>query len=247
MSALQQTDLANLLTKRQYEFQLLAGVDIDTQVLSDRYRIAEIFLYKAIEEIIELRRTFPSQLNKWSKNQPEADTVRIMQEFADVMFYLSNFELVMQLDPSQAALIALEVQENNFRKLKAKKLGILYEEIIRNPTECHVGSGNIMPRRIFITEGDEPPKDFEPELDYHTFFTKNHSFSNEVIGRYWWAFLVQELAILTSGCNAEVLIQGEELFNTISAYTAELGKNTHAFEWVFDSTGNKYYNFKQYA
>ena len=60
----------NKIIDRQRAFQALAEVKIDTLVAKDINGISEMYLFKAIEEIVELRKTFPSELNKWSKSQP---------------------------------------------------------------------------------------------------------------------------------------------------------------------------------
>lgn len=105
--------------QRQREFQETTNVGIDDSSKKDF--LSEVFLFKAIEEIIELRKEFPSGLNKNSKTMKEADDNRIYEELSDVLLFLVNFMIVRGLDVNTLYDKIGEVQNNNFDKLHEKK------------------------------------------------------------------------------------------------------------------------------
>lgn len=136
----------------QKEFQRLAEVKIDTLVSNEINALSEMYLFKSIEEIVELRKTFPSELNKWSKNQPiEIDKQEVLAELSDVLLFIINFCIVRKITPVQVIETLSKVQEVNFRKLKSKKLTILFDEMNRLPSASPLlGSGGLMPKVILI-------------------------------------------------------------------------------------------------
>src|SRR6478736_1147682 len=94
----------------QREFQALCEVDLGTIVAKDINELSERYLFKAIEEIIELRKTFPSELNQWAKNQGLEDREEILAEFSDVLLFLINFCLVRKISPNEVLESISQVQ-----------------------------------------------------------------------------------------------------------------------------------------
>lgn len=120
------------IVERQREFQKEVGFPIDSVRESDRNEMAEKYLFKAIEEIIELRKEFPSAVNPWSKEQKVADLTRIREEFSDVLLFLINFMIVWRLSPEEI-LSQLEInQDMNFDYIKKKKATQLAQQEINN-------------------------------------------------------------------------------------------------------------------
>src|SRR5438552_103480 len=110
------------IISRQREFQKLADVNLNTIVASEINALSEMYLFKAIEEIIELRKTFPSEINKWSKTQGGENRREILSELSDVLLFLTNFCIVRKITPDELLEVMAVVQEMNFIKLKQKKL-----------------------------------------------------------------------------------------------------------------------------
>jgi uracil-DNA glycosylase family 4 len=153
--------LAQIL-ETQREFQKLAEVNIDTIVASEINALSEMYLFKAIEEIIELRKTFPSELNKWSKTQGDENLRDILSELSDVALFLMNFILARKISLDQLLEFLPVVQEHNFMKLKRKKLDILNDEMSRVPNKrVGFGGGDLMPAVIII--GQNPGKSLNEE------------------------------------------------------------------------------------
>lgn len=141
----------NDIIKGQEAFQELCEVNIKTIVAKDINEHSERYLFKAIEEIIELRKTFPSELNQWAKNQGSENKQEIKEELADTMMFLINFCLVRRISPQELLETMALVQEVNFNKLKQKKLAILNDEMLRVPNKrIGLGGGNLMPAVVFI-------------------------------------------------------------------------------------------------
>lgn len=123
-----QQELIHRLTvikQTQYAFQKRMGIDMtDPDVLSS-YRLGESYLMKTIEEIVELRKCFPSGFNRWEKNPPRPDFdemhKRIREEFADVALFLVNFTLVFGITLEEVLDTVEEVQEVNIKKLQEKQ------------------------------------------------------------------------------------------------------------------------------
>lgn len=135
----------------QREFQLLCEVDIDTIVGSKINALSEMYLFKAVEEIVELRKEFPSELNVWAKNQGIEDPDGILLELSDVLLFLINFTLARKISLQDVLEKIAFVQDVNFSKLKTKKLAILNDEISRVPGQrIGYGGGNVMPSLIFV-------------------------------------------------------------------------------------------------
>ena len=108
------------MIKKQRQFQLALNIPINTLDEQKKYELSEIFLFKAIEEIIELRKEFPSVLNKHSKTQKEPIRERVMSELSDVLFFLINFSLLWKVTPANLLKYMSEVQKNNFKKINKK-------------------------------------------------------------------------------------------------------------------------------
>ncbi len=138
------------ILKNQIEFQRLCEVDIDTKVASKINELSEMYLFKAIEEVVELRKTLPSELNKWAKNQGLENHQDVMAELSDVFLFMINFCIVRGIDPEEVLRALGATQEINFIKLKQKKLAILNEEISRVPGRIGYGGGNVMPSVVII-------------------------------------------------------------------------------------------------
>ena len=218
-------DRIKTLLKNQIDFQKLVGLPIDTKVESERNELAEIYIFKMIEEAVELRREFPSTMNKWSKYNKPADMARIKEELSDVMFFLINFILTFKLTPEEILEQLESVQANNFQKVKAKMMKLLNEDILKVQNHTSgIGQGNLSPKYIFIgqnpgegitqgyefwsDENDGSSKVLLPILDklgirgdcYFTNIVKSTTPGNaepdEDLTKFWKEFLVKEIQIL---------------------------------------------------
>lgn len=145
------------IVEGQKAFQALCDVNIDTILASEINTLSENYLFKAIEEIIELRKTFPSAMNQWAKNQGDENREEIMGELSDVTLFMLNFCLVRKITLEDLLESLGKVQEVNFIKLKQKKLAILKDEMLRVPNkQIGLGGGSLMPAVIII--GQNPGK-----------------------------------------------------------------------------------------
>lgn len=139
------------LIDRQKSFQRFVGFPVDSVLESVRNEMSEKYLFKMIEEVIELRKEFPSAANPWSKSQKVADIDRIKEELADVIFFLINFINVWKFTPEEIIDVLGKVQDNNFRNVKQKKMNMLDTEILNLPgSTVGLGQGNLSPKYIFI-------------------------------------------------------------------------------------------------
>lgn len=213
------------ILEKQKGFERLVGVPIDTILEKERNQMSEMFVYKAIEELIEVRREFPSVLNEWSKSNKDANAPRVKEELADAFLFLSNLLLAWHISWDDFLRQVIITQKNNFTKVKMKKMRILNEEMLNIPGyKTGIGSGNINPRFVFI--GMNPGKDIEhgystwsdpgsgssrillPALaafeiledSYRTNLVKSTTPDNQEPTKeqidFWRPFLVEELRIL---------------------------------------------------
>ena len=111
----------NQILKRQKEFQKAVGFDVDSDKESVRNELSEKYLFKAIEEIIELRKEFPSMMNPWSKSQGLSNEQRVREELVDVLLFLLNFAIVWRISLDEILYEMKKVQDNNFAKMEEKK------------------------------------------------------------------------------------------------------------------------------
>lgn len=139
------------IIERQKEFQRGLGWPIDSVSEIDRNELSEKYVFKAIEELVELRREFPSVMNPWSKHQKPADLNRVKEEFSDVLFFLINLAIVWRFSPEDMLDILDKVQTNNFKKIKERKMSILNTDILKIPNRVSgVGGGSLFPEYVFI-------------------------------------------------------------------------------------------------
>lgn len=116
MSTLQEAVLE--IVRRQRNFQHLAKIPIDSNDQEVKIYWTEVFLLKAIEELVEFRKTMPSSLNKVEKNVPVLDRRRMQEEFSDVLLFLINIGIIWDFfDDTQLWEILMDVQAFNFNKL----------------------------------------------------------------------------------------------------------------------------------
>ncbi len=108
--------------RRQIEFQELCGLDIYSKSELELNILSETFLFKVIEEVIELRKTMPSGLNPSAKVQPIIDKQEMINELCDVSLFLINFMLTRNITISEVLDSIIEVQNNNFAIKKSKLL-----------------------------------------------------------------------------------------------------------------------------
>lgn len=152
----------NNIIKKQIEFQKNVGFPIESILESDRNELSEKYIFKAIEELIEVRKEFPSVMNPWSKNQKNADREKILNEFSDVLLFLINFSIVWKIKPEEILESIEKTQSFNFSKMKERKMKNLNDDILKIPGyKCGIGYGNINPKYIFV--GQNPGN----ALPYH--------------------------------------------------------------------------------
>lgn len=117
-----------LLMHNQREFQYLANVPIDDINKADE--LAEVFIYKAIEECTELKRTQPAALMKYAKTQiKQIDRKDMLHELSDIVLFLINFMIVRQITFEQLFAAMLMVQKNNFKIIIPKLKKELHDKL----------------------------------------------------------------------------------------------------------------------
>jgi len=145
------------IIEKQKEFQRSVGFPIDSITESDRNEMSEKYVFKLIEEAVELRKEFPSVMNPWSKKQKPADIQRVKEEFADVVLFLTNLAIVWKLSPDDILEIVEYVQGRNFTGLKKRMMDLLNSDILKIPGRISgIGSGNLSPKYVFV--GQNPGK-----------------------------------------------------------------------------------------
>lgn len=229
----------NKLTKAQWDFQLLAEKPVDSIQEKVRNSLAEEYILKLIEESIEVRKEFPSAFNPWSKTQKVADIKRIKEEMSDVFLFFVNLLNVWRIDFEDFLNEVEEIQDNNFKGLKGKKLAIVNQKVMNTPTHTScIGHGNPNPK--FIIVGLNPGSDIEhgykcwsnpedgssrillpilEELDilkdcYFTNLVKSTTLNNEEPSeddvKFWSNLLKEELDILkTNNPDAKIVGLGK--------------------------------------
>lgn len=223
------------IIKRQKEFQRAVGFPIDSISEIDRNDMSERYIFKLIEEAVELRKEFPSSINPWSKKQKSADLQRVKEEFSDVVLFLINIAIVWKFSPEQILEILENVQQNNINVLKEKKMEILNTDILKVPNHVSgIGSWSLSPKYIFIGQnpGESIPhhgyqcwsepkfsgKIILPALEEMGILKKSYltnivksSTSKNVTPEddqvdFWWEFLQKELEILSIGSETPPII-----------------------------------------
>lgn len=223
------------ILKKQFEFQKnLAKFPIDSNLESDRNELSEGYSLKMIGEIMEFTREFPSAFNRLSKHNKEADIVRVKEELSDVFLYFCNLLLTWKISWTEFIDIVTKVQNNNFTKVKERRMKELNETILAIPGYTSgIGSGNLNPKYVFIgqnpgqemshgykffsNEEDGSSKVLLPALDamglrqdsYFTNLVKCTTSGNrepiEIEVLFWKEYLDKELSILRVG-NPEMKI-----------------------------------------
>lgn len=146
------------LVENQRLFQKGLGWPIDSVTEGDRNELSEKYVFKAIEELVELRREFPSVMNPWSKHQKSADLTRIKEEFSDVLMFLINIAIVWKFSLEDVLDNLESTQKNNFKKIKERKMAVLNTDILKIPNRVSgIGDGNLNAKYVFI--GQNPGKD----------------------------------------------------------------------------------------
>lgn len=107
--------------ERQRELQRIHGFPIDSINPNDQNRMAEVYVFKAIEEAIELRRTQPSVMIPMAKVQPKIDRSEMLKELCDTFLYLFNFMIVRRINFDELMAYMNTVQENNMAKAHEKQ------------------------------------------------------------------------------------------------------------------------------
>ncbi len=170
------TRIEKILNK-QVALQKLVKMPIDTNLEAVRDELGEKYIFKMIEEAIELRKEFPSTANPWSKTNHQADFKRIKEEACDVMFFLINFLLTFKISPDELLNELEKVQDNNFNKIKGKMMDQLNQDILKVQNHVSgVGQGNLSPRYIFI--GQNPGKDI---TQGYRFFSNKEDGSSQIL------------------------------------------------------------------
>ena len=121
MNGEQQPNWAERIVNNQLEFQKLAEIPIQSEDLETRLHLTEGFILKAIEELIELRKTMPSAFNKYAKVQPVVDMTRTRDELIDTILFLVNIAIVWGFTLEEIVSGISYIQANNFAKIREKK------------------------------------------------------------------------------------------------------------------------------
>lgn len=145
------------IVHKQIQFQIEVGYPIDSKKEADLTEMSEKYIFKAIEELVELRKEFPSVMNPWSKEQKTADRSRILEELAGVLLFIMNFAAIWKISDTEILETIKFVQERNFTTLKRKKLDQFNESVLKLPGyKSGIGQGAINPKYIFV--GQNPSK-----------------------------------------------------------------------------------------
>jgi len=198
---------------RQKDFQRFVGFPIDSNLEQDRNELSEKYVFKLIEEAIELRKEFPSVMNPWSKKQKEADLDRIKEEMSDVFLFLMNLVATWKITPEELLEVVDRVQNNNFMKVKERKMKILNESIQNIPGyDVILGSGSLSPSLITVLSHPTIRGIKMSSYQYITHLVKcrlpddREPTVDEI--QYWLPILKEELAILRVG-NSDAEIDSE--------------------------------------
>lgn len=108
-----------VILQNQITFQNLAGIDI----LNEKNNLAlmEGYLFKAIEECVELRKTFPSAFNSVEKNPGNLARPEMLAELADIFLFLANFMIATQLTICEVVQAIEEKQKVNLNTIMRKE------------------------------------------------------------------------------------------------------------------------------
>lgn len=223
--------------QRQYSFQKFIDFPVDSNLEDDRNEMSEKFVFKLIEESIELRKEFPSMMNPWSKSQKQPDLIRIKEELSDVFLFFINFLMVWKIDFGDFTNFVKTIQDRNFQKIKEKKMKSLNDKILSIPGYTSgIGSGCLSPKYIFVGQNpgnrishgyqfwsnpeDGSSKILLPILDklgirnqsYFTNIVKSTTVDNiEPTSDeilFWQTFLDEEMAILKTDCKPKIVSMG---------------------------------------
>ena len=201
----------------QKEFQRMVDFPVDSMSAADRDEMSEKYLFKAIEEIVELRKEFPSVMNPWSRTQRQIENLDdIKAEFADVYLFLMNFLNVWKISDDEILDAIMAKQEKNFLHIKTKKMNILNSELGKIPGgNVQPGSGSLLPDTIFIAKTPDDMFEYcqqekvneDGNINYYTTLVKQHGITevDETATAFWQEFLDRELEILKTH-NPDVLI-----------------------------------------
>jgi NTP pyrophosphatase (non-canonical NTP hydrolase) len=205
------------ISDTQHDFQKLVGFPVDSMTARDRDEMSEKYLFKAIEEIIELRKEFPSVMNPWSRTQRRIEDLHdIKMELADVFLFLINFVNVWGISEDELWDALIEKQQHNYDHIKAKKLKILESEMKKVPgDEVMPGKGNINPTMVYVARNPEHMFSYiqdalsglENPSHYYTSLVKQDNVEkvDEPVEKFWQEFLDRELDILKIN-NPDVVI-----------------------------------------
>jgi hypothetical protein len=120
MNGEQKPNWAERIVTNQLEFQKLAEIPILSEDLAVKLHLTEGFILKAIEELIELRKTMPSAFNKYAKVQPTVNMERTRDELIDVILFIVNIALVWGFTLEELVSGISYIQANNFAKIRDK-------------------------------------------------------------------------------------------------------------------------------
>jgi uracil-DNA glycosylase family 4 len=141
------------ILERQLKFQKMVNLPVDSHELETQCKLSEIYIFKMIEEAVELRKEFPSMLNAWSKVQKTPDISRIKEEMCDVFLFFVNIMLTWKVSLDDLIEVLNSVQKNNFIKVKEKKINVLNNRILSLKSKnkkIGVGQGNLYAKYVFI-------------------------------------------------------------------------------------------------
>lgn len=194
--------MLNEIIEKQKEFQRFLDVPIDSNLEHDRNELSETYIFKLIEEAIELRKEFPSVINPWSKNQTEVKISRVKEEMSDVFLFFVNIMAMWRISPEELFETVKQVQHNNLLKVKEKKLKILNELISNIPGyTTRSGFGSVNPEKIYVGKFINETKNYGQ--CYYTDIVKcelpNGRPPTEDELNFWTPIFNRELEILLAG------------------------------------------------
>jgi NTP pyrophosphatase (non-canonical NTP hydrolase) len=193
------------ISSKQKEFQRQVGFPVDSVLASDRNEMSEKYLFKAIEEIVELRKEFPSVMNPWAKTQKDENLDDIKSELSDVFLFLINFMNAWGISEDELHDAIETKQTINYNSIKRKKLKLLYDEMSEYAMIDIINTNNeVSPAEIYIASVSEQlhfvDKSTVKDDDYLVAIVKRPVAKDETVSDgeilKWKDFLDKEIEIL---------------------------------------------------
>lgn len=105
--------MLDIILKKQKE--LNSWIDFDNLIQEDKHKYLDEFTAGIIEESVEFRRCIQHK-KFWSKHYSPDNIPGMYEEFSDMLAYLANIALVLNIGPEQILEIFNEKYEINMKR-----------------------------------------------------------------------------------------------------------------------------------